>query len=145
MRKQFKAPLFEKMLQYGNEFGLVHLTYPSFRCVTSYGNTQLAAADLVSGVAAVLENYDSVSPDAFAGGAFAAARSALLSATRDGIDRALKDGMQQALERAKEMLRATVAVGHSVPWATSIPTLATFTRSSSRPAGTRCASRTLSR
>ena len=114
MRKQFKAPLFEKMLQYGNEFGLVHLTYPSFRCVTSYGNTQLAAADLVSGVAAVLENYDSVSPDAFAGGAFAAARSALLSATRDGIDRALKDGMQQALERAKEMLRATVAVGHSV-------------------------------
>ena len=26
MRKQFKAPLFEKMLQYGNEFGLVNLT-----------------------------------------------------------------------------------------------------------------------
>ena len=115
MRKQFKAPLFEKMLQYGNEFGLCHLTYPSFRCVTSYGNTQLAAADLVSGVAAVLENYDALSPDAFAGGAFAAARSALISATRDGIDSAMRDGcMREALERAKEMLRATVAVGHSV-------------------------------
>lgn len=115
MRKQFKAPLFEKMLQYGNEFGLVHLTYPSFRCVTSYGNLQLAAADLVSGVAAVLENYDASSPDAFAGGAFAAARGALLSGMRDGIDRAMRDGpMREALDRAKEMLRAIVSVGHSV-------------------------------
>ena len=57
-----------------------------------------AAADLVSGVAAVLENYDSLAPDAFAGGAFAAARSALMSGMRDGIERAMRDGpMHDAL------------------------------------------------
>jgi hypothetical protein len=110
MRKQFKAPLFEKMLQYGNEFGLCHLTYPSFRCVTSYGNTQLAAADLVSGVAAVLENYDLLDGgNGFAGGAFAAAQKALLSGMRDGLERATREGaMREGIERAKEMLRATV-------------------------------------
>lgn len=116
MRKQFKAPLFEKMLQYGNEFGLCHLTYPSFRCVTSYGNTQLAAADLVSGVAAVLENYDLLDGgNGFAGGAFAAAQKALLSGMRDGLERATREGaMREGIERAKEMLRATVSVGHGV-------------------------------
>ena len=109
MRKQFKGPLFEKMLQYGNEFGLCHLTYPSFRCVTSYGNTQLAAADLVSGVAAVLENYDALEAGSFAGGAFAAAQKALLSGMRDGLERATREGvMRDGIERAKEMLRATV-------------------------------------
>ena len=109
MRKQFKGPLFEKMLQYGNEFGLCHLTYPSFRCVTSYGNTQLAAADLVSGVAAVLENYDALEAGGFAGGAFAAAQKALLSGMRDGLERATREGvMRDGIERAKEMLRATV-------------------------------------
>ena len=53
MRKQYKADsLFEKMMAHGNEFGLVNLTYPSFRCTTSYGKTtQMAAADLVSAVA----------------------------------------------------------------------------------------------
>lgn len=51
MRKQYKADsLFDKMTTHGNEFGLVNLTYPSFRCITSYGNTQIAAADLVSAV-----------------------------------------------------------------------------------------------
>ena len=116
MRKQFKAHLFERMLQYGNEFGLVHLTYPSFRCVRSFGNTQLAAADLVSGVAAVLENYSSLSPEAFPGGAFAAAQSALKSGMRDGLERAMREhgGMRDAIDRAKEMLRATVSVGHAV-------------------------------
>lgn len=115
MRKQFKAPLFEKMLQYGNEFGLCHLTYPSFRCITSYGSSQLAAADLVSIVAAVLENYDTIDVNAFAGGAFAAARSTLIYATRDGVERMLRDRlMREAMKRAKEMLRATVSVGHEV-------------------------------
>lgn len=115
MRKQFKAPLFEKMLQYGNEFGLCHLTYPSFRCMTSYGNSQLAAADLVSGVAAVLEHYEALDANPFAGGAFAAARLTLVSATRDSVDRMMRDGlMRDAIDRAKEMLRATVAVGNAV-------------------------------
>ena len=123
MRKQFKAPLFEKMLQYGNEFGLCHLTYPSFRCVTSYGNTQLAAADLVSGVAAVLENYDTLEPGAFAGGAFAAAQRALLGSMRDGLDRATREGvMREGIERAKEMLKATVSEPASLPAPRALPT-----------------------
>ena len=114
MRKQFKAHLFERMLQYGNEFGLVHLTYPSFRCVRSFGNTQLAAADLVSGVAAVLENYSSLSPEAFPGGASRRAVGAQADARRP--ERAMPEhgGMRDAIDRAKEMLRATVSVGHAV-------------------------------
>ena len=120
MRKQYKADaLFDKMTQFGHEFGLVNLTYPSFRCVTSYGNTQMAAADLVSAVAAVLENYEAAvateAPTASTGGAFAAAQAALALGVREGLETALREGMmRRGLDRAKELLRATVAVGHSV-------------------------------
>ena len=132
MKKQYKADsLFEKMMQHGNEFGLVNLTYPSFRCVTSYGNTQIAAADLVSCVAAVLENYEATATDGASGaatpagtpagsdralgGAFAAAQSALTTGMRDGLETALREGvMRRGLDRAKELLRATVNVGNGV-------------------------------
>ena len=46
MKKGFKDELFDRMLQYGAEFGLLQLTYPSFRCVTNFAST-LAATDLV--------------------------------------------------------------------------------------------------
>ena len=116
MRKQYKDDnLFEKMIAHGNEFGLVNLTYPSFRCITSYGNTQMAASDLASAVTAVLENYDPNEADAFTGGAFASAQRALTTGVRDGLETALREGvMKQGLDRAKELLRSTVAVGNSV-------------------------------
>lgn len=116
MRKQYKADaLYEKMLHYGNEFGLVNLTYPSFRSITGYGHTQIAAADLVSAVTAVLEHFDASTPDGAGAGAFAAAQSALTTGLRVGLETALREGaMKRGLDRAKELLRATVAVGHSV-------------------------------
>lgn len=55
MRKDFKDALYDKMLQYGAEFGLINLTYPSFRRVSNY-TSQIAAADLVVAVTAMLEN-----------------------------------------------------------------------------------------
>lgn len=55
MRKEFKDTLYDKMLQYGAEFGLINLTYPSFRRVSNY-TSQIAAADLVVAVTAMLEN-----------------------------------------------------------------------------------------
>lgn len=54
MRKEYKDPLYDKMLQYGAEFGLIHLTYPSFRRISNY-TSQIAAADLVVAVTAMLE------------------------------------------------------------------------------------------
>lgn len=54
MRKEFKDTLYEKMLQYGTEFGLINLTYPSFRRVSNY-TSQIAAADLVVSITAMLE------------------------------------------------------------------------------------------
>jgi len=123
MRKQYKADaLYEKMLHHGSEFGLVNLTYPSFRSVGSYGNTQLPAADLVSAAAAILEAHESTrsatdgsSEGGPSGNAFAAASSAITVGMRDGLDCALRNGvMRNGLERAKELLRATVAVANSV-------------------------------
>ena len=46
MKTPFKDKLFDKMMQYGSEFGLVNLTFPSFRRVTNY-STQMTPADLV--------------------------------------------------------------------------------------------------
>ena len=54
MRKDVKDSVYEKMLQHGSEFGLINLTYPSFRRVTSYATT-LTASDIVIAVNAQLE------------------------------------------------------------------------------------------
>ena len=121
MRKEFKDPLFDKMLQYGSEFGLNNLTYPSFRCVTSYGVAQVAAADVVTSVTAVLENFDALAASdgggagggaiaaAGANGAFAAALNAL-AGTGAKEDVLMRGGM----ERAKGLLKATVGMGHGI-------------------------------
>ena len=44
MDKEIREALFERMHTYGSEFGLMHLTYPSFRQITSYTTTVTAGA-----------------------------------------------------------------------------------------------------
>jgi hypothetical protein len=102
------------LLRYGSEFGLNNLTYPSFRCVTQYGITQLAAADLVTSVTAVLENFDAVASPEPGGGAITVEGSgsgAFSSGCAALRGTGLRDSaMRHGIERAKELLKATVQV-----------------------------------
>jgi cell division control protein 45 len=112
MRKEFKDELFDNMEKFGPEFGLYHLTYPSFRRVTQY-TTQLAAADLVTCVTATLEDalHSADEPaDEFdrGGAAFAAARDTLCNG---GAKECI---LRESLDRAKEVTRLLVAQGHAI-------------------------------
>lgn len=63
----------------------------------------------------MLENHGMKAQDNSAGGAFTAAQHALTAGIRDGLETALREGvMKTGLDRAKELLRATVAVGNGV-------------------------------
>ena len=109
MRKEFKDALYDKMLQYGTEFGLVNLTYPSFRRVTNY-TSQLAAADLVISVTAMLEAPLAPNNDEAEGTAvlFNSAKATLCNG---GIKDCV---MREGLDKAKELVRAIVAQGHGI-------------------------------
>lgn len=139
MRKEFKDPLFDKMLQYGSEFGLNNLTYPSFRCVTQYGITQLAAADLVTSVTAVLENFDAVASPEPGGGAITVEGSgsgAFSSGCAALRGTGLRDSaMRHGIERAKELLKATVQLGHSILMQKEYANFADFYTITLKPGG----------
>lgn len=108
MRKEFKDALYDKMLQYGTEFGLVNLTYPSFRRVTNY-TSQLAAADLVISITAMLETPTAADEgEASTAVLFNAAKGTLCNG---GIKDCV---MREGLDRAKDLVKAIVAQGHSI-------------------------------
>jgi len=109
MRKEYKDPLYDKMLQYGAEFGLINLTYPSFRRISNY-TSQLAAADLVVAVTAMLEAPGAEDSEGERShvASFASAKATLCSG---GVkDVVLREG----LEKAKVLVKATVAQGQNV-------------------------------
>mmetsp|Transcript_76187 Transcript_76187/g.126945 ORF Transcript_76187/g.126945 Transcript_76187/m.126945 type:complete len:636 (-) Transcript_76187:230-2137(-) len=115
MKKEFRDGLFEQMMTYGHEFGLLQLTYPSFRRVTNYTST-VTASDLVYCVAAQLESSgrstSSGSSDEDEEAAIAEAFNlALSSLTEHGA----KDASQnQGLERAKRLQRALIEQGNRI-------------------------------
>mmetsp|Transcript_47878 Transcript_47878/g.102295 ORF Transcript_47878/g.102295 Transcript_47878/m.102295 type:complete len:627 (-) Transcript_47878:26-1906(-) len=117
MSKEIREALFERMHTYGGEFGLMHLTYPSFRQITSY-NTTVGAADLVYCIDAQLEGVgvataanasaDAGDPDEGTQIAFGAAMATLTRYNARELSQ--RDG----IERAKGLLRALMVTGNRI-------------------------------
>jgi len=134
MKKHFKDALYDKMNQYGSEFGLVNLTFPSFRRVTNYA-TQLTPADLVYSVAAQLESPEPPADAAGGGGGggghttFQLARATLQH--RGAQDDAIRDG----LEKAKSAQRAIMTQGHAIITQKLYANLGDFYKVLLRPGG----------
>ena len=128
MRKTFKDMLFDKMTQYGSEFGLVNLTFPSFRRVTNY-STQMTPADLVHCVTAQLERPNIEGDEGDACPMFITARETLCHHSQQ--DDAIRDG----LEKAKSMHRAIMTQGHAIITQKLYHNLGDFYKVLMRPGG----------
>jgi len=112
MSKEYRDSLFDLMLQYGSEFGLMHLTYPSFRRVTSYTAT-VTAADLVYCVDAQLD-HSAVDGDSEADGKDAAGAAFSLALSTLSQPNAKEFALKKGIERAKKLLRVLVSQGSRI-------------------------------
>jgi len=120
MKPELREELFDKMLQFGPEFGVMDLTYPTLQRTTNYAvGTTVTAADLVYAIDAQLESGEqTVAADADV----TVVREAEDSATAEAFSRALttlehgaREGSQKdGMERAKRQLKALVSQGNAI-------------------------------
>ena len=135
MKPEIRERLHEQMVLYGSEFGLMHLTYPSVRRVTSYGiGTTVSASDMVYCIDAQIGTVNEYftprldeqieSSDAKANALRAEeAQRAEDDATSAAFSRAFstlthhnarESNHVDGLKRAKDLLRALISQGNSI-------------------------------
>ncbi len=142
MKPEIRERLHESLHLYGSEFGLMHLTYPSVRRITSYGlGTTVSAADIVYCVDAQLEavsesfaqhggaDENSASNHPSSADAKARREEQVLQAEDDATSAAFSRALATltshtaprhggtslaGIERAKDLLRALISQGNSI-------------------------------
>jgi cell division control protein 45 len=134
MKPEIREGLHEKMVLFGSEYGLMNLTYPSLRRVTSYElGATVSAADMVFAIDAQLEASSGASgqtdqPEEEVRSAINDSFSNALRMLTSSSAKAREEVQQRGIERSKELMRAMISTGHSVLATRNFEQLGDFTQ-----------------